>query len=247
MPVFSAYDIVRLWENGCRQHPLDRALTMLARACPEVDRSSLAALTIGQRDALLLELREQVFGGKMEAFAECPQCRERLEFSLETADFLSFPDIDLFEVGKSLRYEEDGLHVTYRLPDSRDLAVAAGCGTPEAARAVLVQRCILESSLDNRQIPPLDLPDAITAEIAARMSETDPVGDIVLNLSCPACHVDWQQPFDIGSFFWTEIAVHAKRLLREVHALARAYGWGEGEILSMSYDRRNNYLEMIEG
>jgi len=51
--------------------------------------------------------------------------------------------------------------------------------------------------------------------------------------------------FDIVSFFWSEICVQAKRLLREVHILARAYGWREADILSMSAARRQLYLEMV--
>lgn len=244
MAPFSARDIVRLWEEGSRQHPLDRALSLLAGACPAIGRSRLATLTIGQRDALLLQLREETFGRKMAAYAECPACRERLEFSLDTADFLSLsghPAADRFS------FEEERVEVAFRLPDSRDLAAVSGSTTSEAARAVLLERCLLQSCLDGREVLPVDLPENVIADIALQMSEIDPVGDILLNLYCPACSAGWEQAFDIASFFWTEIAVQAKRLLREVHVLARAYGWGEEEILSMGADRRNYYLEMVEG
>jgi hypothetical protein len=51
--------------------------------------------------------------------------------------------------------------------------------------------------------------------------------------------------FDIGAFLWEEIAAQARRLLREVHTLARAYGWREADILVMSAARRQAYLEMV--
>jgi hypothetical protein len=35
-----------------------------------------------------------------------------------------------------------------------------------------------------------------------------------------------------------------RRLLREVHTLALAYGWREADILNMSARRRRFYLEM---
>ena len=244
MAPFSAGDIVRLWEEGSRQHPLDRALTILARACPTIGRERLAELIIGQRDALLLQLREETFGRRMDAYAECPECREKLEFTLDTAEFLSLsgqPAADSFS------FKEERVDVTYRLPDSRDLAASGGCTTPEAARAVLLERCLLKSRLDGREILPVDQPESVIAGIASQMSESDPVGDILLNLHCQACSAGWEQAFDIASFFWTEIAVQAKRLLREVHVLAQAYGWGEDEILSMGAERRNYYLEMVEG
>jgi hypothetical protein len=51
--------------------------------------------------------------------------------------------------------------------------------------------------------------------------------------------------FDIATFFWAEVSAHARRLIRDVHALARAYGWREVEILSMSGWRRERYLEQL--
>jgi len=46
-------------------------------------------------------------------------------------------------------------------------------------------------------------------------------------------------------FFWAELAAEAKRLLREVDALARAYGWREADILALSSQRRHAYLELV--
>ena len=51
--------------------------------------------------------------------------------------------------------------------------------------------------------------------------------------------------FDIGAFLWSEIEACASRLLAEVDALARAYGWRERDILAMSGIRRAAYLDMV--
>jgi hypothetical protein len=51
--------------------------------------------------------------------------------------------------------------------------------------------------------------------------------------------------FDIISFFWTELDSLARRLLQDVHVLAKAYSWREADILSMSATRRQFYLEMV--
>jgi hypothetical protein len=37
----------------------------------------------------------------------------------------------------------------------------------------------------------------------------------------------------------------ARRILQQVDALARVYGWNEAEILSLSQKRRQRYLEFI--
>jgi len=68
-----------------------------------------------------------------------------------------------------------------------------------------------------------------------------------LELSCPVCRQNWRLSFDIGAFLWAEINSLAKRLLREVHTLARAYGWREADILSMSATRRQAYIELVLG
>jgi hypothetical protein len=47
------------------------------------------------------------------------------------------------------------------------------------------------------------------------------------------------------SFLWSEIHSWAQRLLRDVHAIAAAYGWREGDILAMNPLRRQAYLELI--
>ena len=72
-----------------------------------------------------------------------------------------------------------------------------------------------------------------------------PWAEIELNLQCPACRHCWSSLLDIVSFFWSEVSNQVKRLLAEVHLLARAYGWREADILSMSAARRKAYLDMV--
>jgi hypothetical protein len=62
----SDQQILQVWERGQQQHPLDRALTLLAFALPESPWETLSQLSIGQRDALLLRLRQQMLGDDME-------------------------------------------------------------------------------------------------------------------------------------------------------------------------------------
>ena len=82
-------------------------------------------------------------------------------------------------------------------------------------------------------------------DVCRAMSQVDPFGDIRLTLECPACRRSWELMFDIGAFVWREIDAWARRLLREIHALAKAYGWSEHSILEMSAERRSAYLELL--
>ena len=78
------------------------------------------------------------------------------------------------------------------------------------------------------------------------MSALDPQAEVLIDLSCPACQAREQILFDIAAFFWSEIAARAKRLLHEIHLLARAYCWSEADILGMSPGRRDCYLTMVQ-
>jgi hypothetical protein len=139
----------------------------------------------------------------------------------------------------------EGYKVRFRLPNSVDLAQIACCRDIVAARNLLVQRCVLQASLDGVEVGVTALPEAITAALAECMSGYDPQAEVELNLTCPVCGQSWSVMFDIVSFFWTEICAQAKRLLREVHTLARVYGWREADILFLSTARRQFYLEMV--
>jgi hypothetical protein len=96
-------------------------------------------------------------------------------------------------------------------------------------------------------LDPVELPGAVEARLVERIAQADPLADIMLDLTCPNCEQRWQAVFDIGGFFWIEIDNLARRLLRDVHVLARAYGWRESDILAMNAARRQAYLEMVAG
>ena len=256
-----AQELLYIWEMGLQQNPVDRALTILAMALPEVPRDELLAFSTGQRDTHLLAVRERTFGSQLAGFAECPDCQERLEFVFDVADIRAMPQIEdgtggatkdvtegaINRVSTQGVYEVtiEGYDLRFRLPNSLDLAQIARCGDVDAARNVLVQRCVLQASQDGVEVAATALPEAVMTLLVESMGQYDPQADVQLNLSCPACGQSWAVMFDVVSFFWSEICVQAKRLLREVHTLARAYGWRESDILSMSTARRQFYLEMV--
>jgi hypothetical protein len=243
MRPLSAHDVLEVWEQGQGQHSCSQALIMLAAADPEATREELAALSVGQRDARLLTLRELTFGAILNAFAECPQCEERLEFTV------AVPDIRMAspppQGDQTLELATEGWRLWFRQPNSGDLAALIGCGDADTARRILVQRCVLQASRDGMPVPCSELPAEAISKVAARMAECDPQADVLFDLDCPWCGRGWQMIFDIASFLWAEICAQAKRLLREVHTLARAYGWREVDILSMSATRRQWYLGMV--
>jgi len=234
MHPLDAHAILAVWEQGQRQHPLDRALTILAHAAPERTWDELARLSLGQRDALLLAARAQTFGVRLPCLATCPACGVRLEFTLQsevlTAQQAAGDKADTLTVDKQT--------VQYRSPNSYDLAALVGCADRNAARRTLLERCVIG-------VDPATLGEAALTAVAQAIGAHDPLAEIALDLQCPACERRWQTYLDVAAFVWTELSREARRLMREVHTLARAYGWHESDILTMSNVRRQQYLELV--
>lgn len=238
MRALSAAELLAAWEQGQGRPPVQQALVLLAAACPDAHPDALADMCIGRRDARLLDLRERIFGSQLVSLAICPSCGERLELSFDTADIRAAdapPD-------DPLALAVAGYEVTFRLPNSRDLLAVAGRGEAGDPRRRILDRCLIDA-----RGPGSDLPPEVAHAIVARMAEADPQADVQLALVCPACERPWNAAFDIVSFFWSEINAWAIRTLRDVHALASAYGWREADILAMSPWRRQCYLEMVRG
>jgi hypothetical protein len=146
---------------------------------------------------------------------------------------------------ETYQLETGDYKLTFRLPDSLDLIKASSATNAVSARLILLEGCLLDASNHGQTVRAVDLPDDVVHILTAHMDEVDPLANVTLPLTCPACSHGWEVIFDIVSFFWAEINAWAERILREVHTLASAYGWREMDILSMSAQRRQKYLELV--
>ncbi|HEX7151240.1 MAG TPA: hypothetical protein VF618_07110 [Thermoanaerobaculia bacterium] len=220
-----------------------RRTTLLLARCLErlgtepVSDADARALTAGDREALLLQLRRATFGESLTSVLSCPRdgCDERMDLELRVGDLLveSVPE-------PAAVYETtiDGRVVRFRLPNGEDLEQAAaiaarGEALAQAARHVL-ERCV-EGDVD----------DAIVAQLPRVMAELDPQAELLLNLTCTRCGRPFTALFDAASFLFRELAAHRDALFRDVHQLALHYHWSEAEILRMPAERRRRYLELL--
>jgi hypothetical protein len=69
---------------------------------------------------------------------------------------------------------------------------------------------------------------------------------MTLSFRCTDCGFEWGEQLDPVAFIWAEMEARARKLLREVHSIASAYGWSETEILSLSEARRSHYVELVQ-
>lgn len=242
MRALAAEELLAIWERGLRGARHARALDLLALALPDRSRDELARVSLGRRDAALFSLREAIFGSRMECIITCPRCPERLEARFDVAQ-LRGPEPD--RTCGEISLDTAGYALTLRAPNSIDEAAVSEAGDGEQAREILLDRCILSASRDSRPQPVGELPGEVIAAATARLAEIDPQADIGVAMSCPSCGHKWRATFDIVEFLWSEIEVWARRVLREVHILASAYGWPENQILGLSAARRRMYLEMV--
>lgn len=245
MQGLSAAKLLGAWEAGMDQSPAQRALTLLGIACRDIPPDVLGQLSIGERDARLLALRQQTFGSTLHSLVSCPRCNEPLEFSLDVSDIRAQAASPPGQEGSAMALSDGEYDVSFRLPNGLDVAAIDDVKHLAAARQLLFQRCVVTASRKGEECPKDLLPSLVLDRAAVLMAQTDPQADVQLALSCPQCGHEWQAVFDIVAFFWAEISAWASRILHEVHTLASAYGWREADILTMSLRRRQCYLDMV--
>lgn len=223
---------------------LQKTLNLLSLACPEMGSDAITMLSIGERDARLLLLREWMFGSRLMNMADCPECSERIEWDTNIED-IRLQSPQQRNSSKEFTLEADNFSIRFRLPNSIDIStvIASGAGQPDPAK--LLALCVLEIQCSGKACEVDDLSGRALQALNRRMEKEDPQADIRMAISCPHCSYQWEAQFDIESYLWTEINSWAERMLQDVHKLASAYGWSEHDILNMSPVRRQLYLGMV--
>lgn len=236
----TAEKLLAIWERGDGERVARKALALLAAAVPEADERTLAAVPVGRRDAALLDLRERLFGSSFTGRTSCPACGEQIELTFDAAEARREAAAD-----PSFAMRIGPFDLALRLPSTNDLEAIEDASDLATARAALFARCVESVRRGGEQMPVEALPPEAVDAVAARMGEIDPQADVSFDVDCPACAHAWREPFDVVTFLWNELDAAARHLLADVHRLALAYGWSEGEILALSPARRAAYLGML--
>jgi hypothetical protein len=243
----TAEDEAFLLEQGERALPARLVTDLLARC---LDGPDPRALTVGDREALLLHLRRLTLGDDLACTLICPApgCGQRMALELRANDLLLSPYADArpsYET--SLSSEGVTYQVRFRLPTGEDQEAAAELARRDTARAagLLLERCVQHVLADGRERAPDGLSVAVVDAISAAIAERDPQAELELSVTCPECATTLTVLFDTTSFFLRELDHRAVRLLREVHTLALHYHWSERDILCLSPRRRAGYLALL--
>jgi hypothetical protein len=243
----TATDLLLAWEWGSQARAAERGLLLLTTVLADTSVERVASMSIGERDLHLLSAHGMLFGPKLDCVVGCPECATALELPIAIDELLSGaaqadPPAREGEVSAA------GWVVRFRSITMHDLVDATAAADPVQGRATLLQRAVEAtvrpdgSATDG--LPAEGLPTEVEAALMEAMERLEPVAPLDFELQCPECTHTWTAPFDIAGFLWAEIDGWAQRTLREVHALASAYGWREPDILALSPWRRAAYLRM---
>lgn len=221
-------------------------------------------LLVGDRQFLLLKLREATFGDRIEGTLSCPWqgCGARVDIDFSTRDVPVIRREDLRgtyrlrlspaaagtpEDGDPLRW------VTLRLPNGEDQEIVAP-HLDEGARALtlLLERCVLEietqggDRVESGQQGLIErLSPRARQEIEREMEARAPAIELEMEVECRDCGRAFIAPFDLQDFFFGELRTSRDLLYRQVHYLAWHYHWSENEILEMPRDKRRHYIDIL--
>jgi len=236
----TAADVLELWSAGRGGGPLARGLALLAAAAGAASADELAELPLGEVNRRLLELRARALDRPLECRTACPGCGAELEAEIEPA---------------GLRREEPsparrratagGLEAELRPVSAADLLAVGAAGDPSSAAVALAERCVAGLRRGGEAAAVGELSADELAVLSRLLAEADPAAETLLELRCAACGHAWLEPLEVVSFFVAELDLLARGLLAEVHLLARAYGWGEADVLALPARRRAAYLDLI--
>ena len=221
-----------------------------------VTTSLVTDLLVGDRDFLMLKLREITCGNKLDAVLFCPdpECGKPMDVTLNLDDFA--PEMKpvsdrLFTLELPADEGETGsFSIEFRLPTGADQETAAPwiSGDEESAVCQLLARTITrvndETAVDQETVRAL--PPKVRIEIEERMEKLAPHVTIELETSCVECRKPFTTLVDLTSFFLAEMKQSRQSLEREFHFLAWHYHWRESEILALTRKKRRRYIELIQ-
>jgi hypothetical protein len=239
------------WERAAPVTGPARATALIA--VPPDQAVPTADLPLGRRDAALLRLYRDIRGPVVEALATCPACATTLDVRLPIDDLVAGYDegrgdgdgatgdpVGDFDLGS--------VRVWARCPTTADLEALAALPDVRTAAVALLERCVRSVRRTGDSAAAVEGPATLTAAerraLGAALERLDPLVDVRVSIACAQCGEESSALLDVPELVWAQVHARARRLLREVDALASRYGWSESAILALSETRRAAYLEL---
>ncbi len=238
---------------------LSRCMRQLGSISP-VSEKITRNLLVGDRQYLVLKLRDLTFGEQIQATIICPQpdCRYKIDIDFSTGDIPVKASEDKgpiysMELSKEAVFisdqEKQYQTVTFRLPNGSDQETLAPVLLEDETQAanLLLKRCLQSigplQEVDDQHLNRLS-PQA-RREIEQQMEQVAPQVALTMEGDCPECGNPFEIPFDLQTLFLNELKTSCVLLYREMHYLAFHYHWSEQEIMGLSKTKRRKYIEIL--
>ncbi|MGH9929225.1 MAG: hypothetical protein ACREA9_08355 [Pyrinomonadaceae bacterium] len=232
---------------------LSRCLRRVGKFAP-VTASLVRDLLVGDREFLMLKLRELTLGKSLNAMLVCgdPKCAQCMDIALNLDDFTpTAKSVDRRVYKLDVVEGEETFAFEFRLSTGADQEAGSDWmgGDAESAVRRFLTRMILRindnCSIDDQAVNAV--PARVLKELEGRMEELGPLVSIDLKAACVECRRPSLTHLDLTSFFLDELQQSRRVLEREVHCIAWHYHWPEREILTLTRRKRRRYIELIRG
>ena len=187
----------------------------------------VAALAVCDLDRIVAMAFGALIGPVAEIHCRCSACSTPFELAIAIDGLVRNPEAGDAVALDPLRFRLPGGTVI-RLPVVGDLADRDAA--TDGPRPFVCE-------------PGDDAPEAIEAALARLCPTTSEL----VETECPSCGVAMTVDFDLAVFLMKSLLRERDLLLREVHVIARAYGWSLAEILSLPRDIRHGFVRLAGG
>lgn len=210
-------------------------------------------LSVGDRDYLLLKLREVTFGAALSRVLACPKpaCDARMDLDLAISDFPVHerPSRASHRVQLDGHVDRMAFDVEFRVPRGREqeLIAAQPTGSPDALRERLLASCVVRAVCADTGAESsfAALSPAGRRALAEAIEEAAPRIDLEVELVCPECGAPFDVAFDAAALLLDDLGASRAALERELHLLALHYHWSLGELLGLTRPRRQRFLRLL--
>ncbi|HVV51711.1 MAG TPA: hypothetical protein VHG72_19560 [Polyangia bacterium] len=203
-----------------------------------VRRETAWQMTIGDRDRLIAELQLHCFGDRVSSVAHCDSCDGSFEIDFSLSALLEEAEGRRAAAAEARGPDAQGFYLApggdrFRLVTVDDERALLGV-PPERAGELLLGRCVPDRP-----------PAAVDERTQALVEALDPVLSLELPASCAECGAAQRVDFDLARFFLASLHRERPLLIREVHWIAKAYGWSHQEILGLPRSVRRAYAGLL--
>lgn len=210
----------------------------------DVTPSLIGDLLVGDRDYLVLRLREMTFGPRVDALVHCPNlaCGKvmDLSFSIEDITIERKPVLR-----RTFSIDTDLYGIEFRLPTGAFQEQVSAQAVVDFDR--LLAGCVTQigesTDVDATAIRGLSIETRSRIEDA--IQRLSPALEIEFEAECPECRRAFLFPVDFTRFFFDQMKTNLRDLELEIHFLAKNYHWAESEILGMPRKKRKRYVSLL--